>query len=331
MVRELDSSRQAAGASRHPVRGDGRVWWRVRRALRPLAHAGRPEGGVRCAGADSAQGGGAGGRRSMHDVHRRPGQWQLRQDGAQRDRVWGHAADRRGVRCAPLGGADEFGAGAGVRGVEQGGAELVPDRDHEQDLRQAGLRRGGSGGWRGGAAGQDPGRVRQQGHGQDDGQGGRRQGGGVPDHQRGAGRAVHELAQGPARGGVRCAQGPLRRLPRGGPQAAGGRRAPGAVRVQDLLLRAGHEPDPRGVQRARVGRGPGRVRPHLEGRLHHPRRLPRPHQEGVRPQPRPGLAAGGPRVRARHQRAPGRLAPRRRALRRLRRLLPRHGLLPRLL
>ena len=44
-----------------------------------------------------------------------------------------------------------------------------------------------------------------------------------------------------------------------------------AVRLQDLLLRAGHERDPRQERGEGVGRRPRLAGAHLEGRLHHPR------------------------------------------------------------
>ena len=75
------------------------------------------------------------------------------------------------------------------------------------------------------------------------------------------------------------------------------KRPRGAVRVKDLLLRAGHEPDPRQVRGAGLGPRPGRDGAHLEGRVHHPRALPRPHQEGVRQGRRAALAARGRRIR----------------------------------
>mmetsp|Transcript_17551 Transcript_17551/g.30921 ORF Transcript_17551/g.30921 Transcript_17551/m.30921 type:complete len:255 (+) Transcript_17551:862-1626(+) len=126
-------------------------------------------------------------------------------------------------------------------------------------------------------------------------------------HGGGAGRPVPERAQGRARGGRGGPAGP-HGDPGRGPRAAGGRRAPGAVRRQDLLVRAGHVPDPGGLRPPRLGRGPGRVRPHLEGRLHHPRGLPRPHQGRLRPGRGAAQPAGGPGLRAGAQRAPALLA-----------------------
>ena len=58
-------------------------------------------------------------------------------------------------------------------------------------------------------------------------------------------------------------------------KAARRRRARRALRGEGLLLRAGHEPAARGLARAQLGPRPRRARAHLEGRLHHPRAVPR--------------------------------------------------------
>jgi len=57
----------------------------------------------------------------------------------------------------------------------------------------------------------------------------------------------------------------------------------GPVRIQDLQLRPGHEPHPRQEPGAGLGSQPGGAGTHLEGRLHHSRQIPRPHQEGSLP------------------------------------------------
>ena len=70
-------------------------------------------------------------------------------------------------------------------------------------------------------------------------------------------------------------------------EAARRRRARRALRREGVQLRAGHEPAPRRPRDAReLGPQPRRARAHLEGRLHHPRAVPRPHQGGLRPRRR---------------------------------------------
>ena len=116
----------------HSVYRHRRFRRRRRRAVRPVDHAGRQPGGVAaCEGdlpGDCGQGGETatavlrlGGRR-----RRRP----LREDGAQRHRVWRYAADLRGVPAAEArAGPDAGRVARGVHGVEQGRAGQLPDRD----------------------------------------------------------------------------------------------------------------------------------------------------------------------------------------------------------
>ncbi len=70
----------------------------------------------------------------------------------------------------------------------------------------------------------------------------------------------------------------VRRRPQGDDRG----RARRALRVEDLQLRAGHEPHPRRLRELEVGHQPRRDGAHLEGRLHHPRALPRQDQGSVR-------------------------------------------------
>jgi 6-phosphogluconate dehydrogenase len=100
-----------------------------------------------------------------------------------------------------------------------------------------------------------------------------------------------------AAAGLEPADAKASTMTRGGEAAARRRRPRRALRLQDLLLRAGHEPDPRQVDGARVGPGPRRDGQDLEGRLHHPRALPRPHQAGVRQGRRPAVPPRRRRIR----------------------------------
>merc|ERR1712072_1494062 len=80
------------------------------------------------------------------------------------------------------------------------------------------------------------------------------------------------------------ARGALRRG-RDRQRAVQGRRKGGAVRLQDLFLRAGHEHHPGQERGEGLGHRDGGDGAHLEGGLHHPRRFPGRHQAGVRPEP----------------------------------------------
>ena len=100
--------------------------------------------------------------------------------------------------------------------------------------------------------------------------------------------------------GVEAAPGPIRRAPRRVDKkqlVADVRAALYAAKAcsyaQGMNLLA------RRLARARLGPQPRRARAHLEGRLHHPRAVPRPDQGGVRPRPearqpaaRPGVPRG---------------------------------------
>ena len=85
---------------------------------------------------------GQGRRRAVLRLGRRVRGGALRQDGAQRHRVWRHADHLRGLhadeeRARHVVRRDE----QGLRGVEQGRARLVPHRDHHQHPRLQGHRR----------------------------------------------------------------------------------------------------------------------------------------------------------------------------------------------
>ena len=94
---------------------------------------------------------------------------------------------------------------------------------------------------------------------------------------------------------------------RRGEAAVRGRRPRRAVRVKDLLGAQGMNLI-RAKSGAGLGPGPGRDGAHLEGRVHHPRALPRPHQAGVRQGRRAALAARGRRIRRRARGAQRRVA-----------------------
>src|SRR6185503_8449408 len=88
-------------------------------------------------------------------------------------------------------------------------------------------------------------------------------------------------------------------------------RAPGALRVQDRLLRAGLHADARGGRRARLAPQLWRRRAHVARRLHHPLGVPGRHQESLRQGPRPHEPAARPVLPRQGDPEPGRLAPRR--------------------
>ncbi|OAO17440.1 6-phosphogluconate dehydrogenase, partial [Blastocystis sp. ATCC 50177/Nand II] len=297
VVRGVDPSHQVPGGERLQLRIHGRVGRRDRRAPRPVADAERTEGGVRRAGGHPDEDCSAGGRRGVRDVHRRCGVWQLREDGAQRHRVRGHGADHRGVPHAEERGLLERGDERHLPRVERGRAGLVPGGDHESDPGEARRGRGGSAAAGGLPGGQDFGRGRLEGHGHDDGEGGGGARRGGAHHRRGAIRAVPVGREGPAHArGVADARAGVR-LERRGQKAAGGGPARRAVLLEAGGVRAGAAADPDGVAAVQVGHRPGRVRAHLEGRLHHPREDPGPHQAGLC-QGRPAAPAARPRLRA---------------------------------
>ena len=76
-----------------------------------------------------------------------------------------------------------------------------------------------------------------------------------------------------------------------------------ALRVEDLLLRAGHEPDPRRLGELELGHRPRRDGAHLEGRLHHPRAVPRQDQARLPAARRPAEPAARPGLQRLHAEA----------------------------
>ena len=81
--------------------------------------------------------------------------------------------------------------------------------------------------------------------------------------------------------------------PDGSPRRARGR----PLLLEDLLLRAGHGAAQRGERRLQLESRPVRDRPHLDRRLHHPRRVPGRHHAGLPRESRTGQPAARPRDR----------------------------------
>ena len=211
----------------------------------------------------------------------------LREDGPQRHRVRRHAAHLRGLRH-PEERARDVGLrdARRVRGVEQGRARQLPDRDHPRHPRLQGRGRPA-------ARRQDPRHRRPEGHRQVDGDRGARARHPADPHRRGGLRALPLGDQGGARRGL---EGPRRARSRSSRATA----RPSSTTSARRSTPPRSSPTPRATADARGGQGARlepqlrRRRPHVARRLHHPLGLPRQDQGGVRREPRPHEPAARP-------------------------------------
>src|SRR5262249_7432452 len=130
------------------VHRDRRFGRRGRSAQGAVDHARRSEGGL--AGSQGYFSGNCGEGGRWHAVLRLGGGRRgraLREDGAQRNRVWRHAVDFGGVSFHEGGFGNDGGRNAAdVRGVEQDGVGFVPDRDHVEYSGLQGHGRAAAGG-----------------------------------------------------------------------------------------------------------------------------------------------------------------------------------------
>ena len=157
-LRRQRPARGGARAGRHRVRGGRHLRRRGGRAPRALDHAGRQSRRLAPRPGPLPGHQREGGRRALLPLGGRGGRRPLREDGAQRHRVRGHAAHLRGLAAHARGpGAGRRRARRDLRRVAARRARFVPHRDHERHPRPEGRRRLS-------ARRQDPRRRRPEGH-----------------------------------------------------------------------------------------------------------------------------------------------------------------------